>query len=427
MGVACATLISPAEGFADDGVRTESLQFHPGIALGAGFNTNVFRLAPDEGRSDIPRGAPHLSIVPELVIESHKEADTRFSFDASAAWRQYISSNRGIRKQTGFSTEAGLETEFNRDGEVGFTIREYIERLNEPAYAPNGEPINRIWNKLGFQLDLRPGARLLNASIGYDWNLFFYQSDQLNNLNKNLHEIAFETNWQFLPETALVVLLDYSIIRYFTEERREDVSNPGSVALKNTNSSPLRIQGGTRTKITPQISVTLVGGYGASHYEEGDNFEGPMGRGSLTYEFGRPDLDNRISLGYRRDFSDATLGNYYHYHRMFGRYQQEFVDGRLQLTIEGRIQPTVYPDIDATAAQTPDSPFVGLPSTLNDVLVGGESVLEWKIARWGSLRGSYQFQANFTSSDVAVAGTGTEQPGRRFRQHVIQLSTVFRY
>ncbi|TXC75698.1 hypothetical protein FRC91_09340 [Bradymonadales bacterium TMQ1] len=425
--VASAVLLTSASASAEwgDGVGGGNLRLHPGVTLGAGFDSNLYYSSSRESSSI--RQAPEGFVQPGLRLETPDPGMWDLNGDASVGWRQYLSSEETVAAQSGLSANLGANLTWNPRGAVSFRLSETFVRTNEAPSYESAESVNRIFNRAGAMLGFHPGGRVLETYLSYDFSL--YRHNIYKELDRHTHHIGWNGHWSFLPKTAFVASADYRRIGYESPVQGgpsgEVISADGR--LLNTNSNPLRLLGGLRGLITQRVTLGLQAGYGWGFYQDpnGPDFRGLLVKAEASYQFGPVDLDSRIRAGYQRDFADSTIGNFYTYHRALVGFQQGLVGGRLKLGVEADAQMRDYADLGVSRVQTQDNVII-IPENLSDLLVGVEGEASVELRRGWDLGLSYRFVSNFTKDVVQVEGPA-ESSVRDYQRHHVVLTTTLTY
>ncbi len=411
-----------------DGLKAGDLTLVPKLTLSGGYDSNVFRLAEGE-RDTYPNfdsaGSAKGRITPSLDISTPDDRFFVFNFGSSVTWEQYFNSSDSTRGQSGLSTDIGLGAALNKTGDFSLTIDESFERSNEPPPAPSEDSYNRYTNALGVAFGIHPGARIVDAELGYTWSRYWHETDELQVLNRSRHQFRLNTKYNFLPKTGLYLDATYGLIRYDDVTGLSSPSGPGNI-VTNVNSQPLRITGGLSGLITPRLSIKGGAGYGWSFYDAGEDFKGVIGSAALGYAYGRMDMNNVLQLGYKFSFDDFSLGNFYTNHRMFLKIKQNLVDKRLSLTGDVAFEIRDYSFDPSQFAQ-----LAGDENYDDQLLTAGAGV-DYKIKDWWSAGLNYDLRWNFTDNEFLFGDPADPQTPsvpvlRRYMQHQVFLSTTLRY
>ena len=421
--VAAAILLTASTAWGEwgDGIKGGPFVVHPGLTLSMGFDSNLYYGSQRE--EGTVRRSPEGMLEPSLAIQTDDPGSWDLEGEASVGWRQYLTDDETVRSQSGLSAALDGSATWNDDGAFSVRLSEEFVRTNETPNYATATPFNRIFNKAGIMFGLHPGGRILETYASYDFSL--YRHNLYSDLDRHTHDLGWSANWSFLPKTALVGEVDYRIIRYNQAVRGQDtVLNPEG-RLRNVNSTPLRLLGGVEGLLTPRISLGLRGGYAWAFYEEGEDFSGMLARLTASYQFGRIDYDNRLRIGYRRDFSDSSVGNFFTSHRAIAGYEQGFLGDELRLDLEVDAQIRDYAELGVDMAQT-ESAEVFYPDELNDLLLGITASVDYEIRNGWNVGARYNFRSNFTDDEIRVEGPGQDSI-RDYQRHHGLLTTTLRY
>jgi hypothetical protein len=418
----------PAAAQPGDGLKSSDGEWKltPALTLSGAYNSNIFRAGDSETLTNVEgeplvEGAPLVTIAPGLTITNPGAKNFLVDADASLKWEQYFGDDV-ILDQSGLSAKADLSGTLNPDGDLSLTLDENFTRTNFPSSFGGGETYNWIVNRAGATVGIHPDARILEVDLGYHWWLHAYQSNSLERLDRQEHRFDASIRWRFLPKTSLLAEADYGLVRW------KDSANPGSrddiqvPVLTNSNANPLRVQGGLSGLLTRRIAVRALAGYGWSMHEVGPSFDGVIGTAALAYTFGRLDLQNTLEIGYRRDFRDATLGNFYSSHVVFADIDAGLYDRLLSLHLGGRFEMRDYSqNLDGTQGEPGNS--------LNDELLVGVAGVRSNIDDWLLIGLEYNLRANLTEDSYSIPSIDGDQLNfvREYMQHVVTLSTTVQY
>ena len=330
---------APAEPRAGSGLGSGNLSFHPGLRLEAGFDSNVFF---DDEQEKITT-SPTLGVVPSIGLVTRRATNVDLQLDAELLYLQYFSDDQKVADQSGFTFDAKGQVTFNPNGAVALKISDSFTRSNEPPNGAGFESYNRISNTLAGAVVIQPGGKVLTAEVGGAFTLF--RHTYLTDLDRQTIGLDAKLKWKFLPKTAVMLQFDWDFNSYKVKDRtipfHDDDSLPSflepflnDTGIKNVNSQPLRIQGGVAGLLGRRFSVVLLGGWGKGFYDSGEDFSSVIGRVEGAYEIGPT---SRLRLGYMRDFSDSSFANFFAFHKVYGRYNQQF-GSRFEMGLEGAFQ-----------------------------------------------------------------------------------------
>lgn len=417
-GMICLTA-STAWGEWGEGVRGGPFVVHPGASLSVGFDSNVYYASQDEPQT--LRQAPEGVLEPRLTIETADPDRIDLSADAAVGWRQYFTDDDAVQNQSGLSASADVYSRFNPEGTLSLELSNEFTRTNESPNSAVSRTSNRIFNRSGAMVGLHPGAGLLETYGSYDFSI--YRHNLYSDLDRHTHHFGWDGHWSFLPKTSVTGEVDVRMIRYEQGFRGQNLSPEGR--LQNVDSNPVRALGGVEGLITPRITLGLRGGYGWARYEDGPDHSGILARVEASYQFGDVELDNRLRAGYKREFSDSSIGNFYTSHRGIAGYEQGFADNRLRLELQVDAEIRDYSDTGVDSAQSDEFQYE-FPDELADMLVGVEAGTRFEIRNGWDIAANYNFRSNFTDDEIVVLGPG-EDVIRDYQRHHVLLSTEIRY
>lgn len=413
--------VPTAEAEPGEGLKTESMVLSPSLTVTGAYDTNVFRLEPEESPNNDRLVAPILKVTPAFSLRTRDAVDIDFSLDGAVNYEKYFAPDTPqVAAQSGFSGEGGTSLTLNSDGAISFNIHDDIRYRAEPPSMPVARRTGRLYNKAGASIGVHPGDDVLRFDAGYDYELYrYYEDERLLDLDKDEHSFSLEGQYRFLPKTAFVARGDWKLIEYETGQRRDD--------LPNIESTPLRIMGGLSGLITRRFSVRLLGGYGHGMYDREDDFQSFIGDFQLAYRLGALDKGSRdsIFIRYERGFEDSTVTNFFAYHRGTAGYHQGVLDNRLELDLKLSIAREDYSDI--LIDQAVDNGNVAeFPNDLKDTRVIGDAGLTFNATKWLSFTGSYQYDQNITDTNYTYTGAAFD-PTRAYLRHYFSLSAKAKY
>ena len=300
---------------------SDSLVLHPGIQIGAGFDSNLFAAASGAIGAAYFMARPHLALStlpPQRLGDSprtlefrlHLAAGLRLPFALGGANQSEI-----LKNNYSVDVDGGIALSFFPRGAYAFDILANYARTSQLPWAisSNRSNINRDNARLALGLKLRPGGRRFEILIQYVPGLSMFESPTISGergyTEKNLvtNDIQLRLAWKFFPKTALYLNAHESIQTYVS---------PG--CSTPPNSYPVRAVLGMIGLITTKLSVDVNVGYGNTLIPSG-NAAGNCGYdaatdhkvvASLVVNW-RPTLLTNLQLGFRQDFGPALVGRYY--------------------------------------------------------------------------------------------------------------------
>ncbi len=279
---------------------------HVGIGAEAGYDSNVFYGATDAKGSAILRILPYAEVT-NTARNGAVPSELFFDLGAALTYREYLSSDPLIKEQRAFMPSVYGNLEFGKLQTLGLGVTESFNRSEDPPYlsVPSTQPIIRDINQATVGVRWAPGGGRLAGVLLYTNTIDAFETDNLRIANSMGHLLTLDMTWKWLPKTALVLQVSQGYISYF--------NNAANGASKAT-SFPFHAMVGLRGLITSKLTANILVGYANGFYDT--TRPGPSGfRGNFTAGVDlnyRPSLLTTIALGYRRDFVNAVLGDFYY-------------------------------------------------------------------------------------------------------------------
>lgn len=305
----------------------ESLVLHPSIAVGAGYDTNVFYASntvqtdPATGVQalDLAQGAfymlarPGIDLATRPAQRDNAPHNVDFRLFAGMPLRFLLSSDPDINKHYSIGVDSGLHLTLFPTGEWSFELFDNYVRTSEPPYAvvkaafdlAPGANIDTDQNQLGGALHWRPGGQRFETTLQYVFGAYYFESTPLAAKTNLYHDFQLRVKWNFFPKTALYVNASETINTYLNSQ----VTNAPPTAY------PLRAVVGLLGLITTQLRLNVNVGYGNSFtqdkpptYVNNTSYSSVVGLVELGW---KPGLLTDFTIGYRHDFAQALIGTYY--------------------------------------------------------------------------------------------------------------------
>jgi len=276
---------------------------HVGVGVEGGYDSNVFFSDTNASGSAILRVVPFLELnntnrqgmVPSTLF---------YDLGATLTYREYLSSDPDIKSQRAFQPGVFGTLEFGRQQSLGFAITEAYARTEDPPYIRGDQPITRDNNLATAAARWAPGGGRLAGVLRYTNTLDLFETENLKVANSVSHLMSLDVSWKWLPKTALVLQVSQGYIYYLNSQN--GVSKPSSF--------PFHAMVGLRGLITAKLIAAVLVGYANGFYDM--TRQGPTGlagnlsaNAEVTY---RPTMLTSMVLGYRRDFQNAVLGDFYY-------------------------------------------------------------------------------------------------------------------
>jgi hypothetical protein len=380
---------APATGYAiSDGVM-----LHMGVGAEGGFDNNVFYNDTQKASAGVLRVTPFL----ELTNTGRSgQAPSGLFFDARAAltYREYFSNDEDIKRLRAFMPLVNAVLEHNSRGTLVLAVTENYVRLEDAPYSrgtgPGTEVIVRDNNVASAQLRWAPGGGRLQGVLRYTNTWDRFDTPSLQGASSLGHEGMLDVSWRWLPKTALFFQARQGYIYYYNDDTTGGLTGtPG----RKPSSYPLRLLLGIRGLVTEKTAVTLQAGYHNSFYSSGPNTSGLLGSITVGAELTvTPTFNSRIIVGYRRDFQNSVIGNFYYNDSVYASaaHQTTF---RLNSQLFGRYEHRKFEGVAGAGTE---------PRIDDFVQVG--AMLDYFVKSWAYAGVSYALQMN--RSDFAPVGGG---------------------
>ena len=309
---------------------TEGTLLHAGAGAEGGYDSNVYYSGQGSATS---AGLVRATAFLEYTNASRTgEVPSSLFFDigASLQYREYLSDRVDARNRRAFMPQAGASLEFSGSQVVSLTLSDSFARTEDPPYRADDGPIIRNGNQALAQVRLAPGGGRLQGIIRYtnSIDVFSGSNTDYRYANSMSHEAMVDFSWKWLPKTAIFVQGRQGYIQYLdSSSTQTSVKRP---------SYPLRATLGLRGLITEKTTVGVALGYANAFYSSGESTGGFLGStyasADVTY---RPLLTTLVTLGYRHDFQNSLISNFYYMDGLYLTLQQQLV-GRISAGLSGR-------------------------------------------------------------------------------------------
>ena len=306
------------------GLRAGDLEFHPGIAAEAGYDSNYFLRAP----SETPLAAYRLRVTPSFTVstlgpqrrEGSPNAPSNLTFRGGA----YLSYNELIAADSKHSSElsdqrhvdVGSDLLLNifPQSRVGADTYLNFVHMVQPSNDTNTEnAFNRDSLRAGAGVSWRPGGGLFDWRLGYEFLYNYFEKSNFGYLNNYQNQVNMRGRWRFLPRTAVLYDGNYTWVSY---------PNPGT----QNDGSIVRSRIGLNGLVTTRLSLLAMVGWAGTFYDA-KNGQPPQQFDSLTAQAelkwflsgpqetlnpsSAPIGLSYASIGYIRDVANSYLGNFY--------------------------------------------------------------------------------------------------------------------
>lgn len=396
LGTASLSATAGAQAFDADraaregpGFKAGRLVLHPGVAVGGGYDSNVFLQSADELSSFI------------LVVQGYLDIATEGSArqsegDASAAGPQKIQFRGGIgadylhyftdRVSDAVGADGHINFSYNPSKVFSLVINDVFRRTVRPFSDPNtlqGPTISygRNMNTATLNLVGRSKSQVLEGTLGYTNSLEFFDANIYGYGNNVTHRVPASFSWLFFPTSALVYTIEYANQGFVNPT--EIATSPTLLSKNNRVSNLIGYNGA----ITERFSLTAMIGYAAGFYKIGQNFDDVIARVELRWQ-ARPTIG--VSLSYDRDVRPSYIGNFVLLNRLHASTTFTLM-GALQLGVKAWVS------FDKSGlALRPDGTLLGSDPFRKDIRVYAGIFGEYRFKPWLALFADLGYLADFT-------------------------------
>ena len=371
------------------GFKAGRLVLHPGVAVGGGYDSNVFLQSADELSSFILLVQGYLDIATEGSIRQSEG-------DAAAAEPQKIQFRGGIGVDfLHYFTERVGDT-FGADGHINFSynpskvfslvVNDVFRRTARPFSDPNtlqGPTISygRNMNTASLNLVGRSKSQVLEGTVGYTNSLAFFDANIYGYGNNFTHVVPATFSWLFFPTSALVYDVEYANQEFVNPT--EIATSPTLLSKNNRVSNMIGYNGA----ITERFSLTAMLGYAAGFYKIGQSYDDVIARVELRWQ-ARPTIG--VSLRYDRNVRPSYIGNFVRINRLHAS-STFMLMGALQLGVQAWVS------FDKTGlALSPDGTLLGDQPTRDSTRVYAGIFGEYRFKPWLALFADLGYLADFT-------------------------------
>jgi hypothetical protein len=317
-----------------------------------------------------------------------------YDLGASLTYREYLSNDATIRDQRAFMPSAYGNLQLSKMQTLGLMIADVYGRSEEPPYINTVplEPIIRDVNQASAVLRWAPGGGRIGATASYINTLDLFETQSLKVASSLGHLLSLDMSWKWLPKTALIAQVSQGYIYYLN-------SDPMTGAKKPT-SFPFHALGGLRGLITAKLTVNVALGYANGFYDTAR--PGPSGfRGNFSATADgiyHPTMLTTVAVGYRHDFQNAVLGDFYYVDAVYLNLGQA-IAGRLGLGITARYESREFQNIHLA-----DGSFI----SRHDNYWQAGANLDYHMKEWAYAGVAYSLMSNSSPYEPPTS----QDPGR---------------
>jgi Putative beta-barrel porin 2 len=393
------------------GIRVGDLELHPGVAVRAGYDTNIFRQRTNLVGSGILAVTPHLNIKTlggQRLLEGETGAAAqktpimpKVAFNAGLAGTFFYYFEDSAPANMEFDTDAVLSILPERP--IGFDVSANYVRTTRPFTRYGGSSDRNYYaeDRITPGLTLRGQSRsgVLKGAITYRPLIDLFENDAFNYLNSLNHEVSGRTAWKFLPYTALLYDAGVTMRRYF------DLTNPNStVRLSDSNAFQNRL--GINGNVTPFLALRALVGYAMGTYTDPvlNEYEDVVGEAAISYKVGA----HGVEVGYLRSVQASSIGGWMQEDRGFLE-ASTLLARVFAITLRGGAGRAHYGRaLDANGDPLGIDHNTGNPTDKrDDTRVDAGLHLEYRATNWFAITGDLSALVTLTDFDYPMTAPGT--------------------
>jgi hypothetical protein len=417
------------------GVRTGDVEWHPGIAVEGGYDSNYF-LRTDQtggacgaagcinGAPTAPvKGTPVMRVTPSLSLATlgpqRREGETNgespainFRLNASGTYREFF--GQLTPEQRNFSADVNSRLDILPERPFGGAIFASYDRTIQPD-SVTGDPdlsFNRDTVGVGAEVATQPGGGTLDWHFGYQFTDTIFEDAAGKPYANFVNQAYTRGRWKFRPRTALIYDGTVGFFHYVNPlAGGADAGAAGEISPL-LDSTPVRSRIGINGLITPRLSFLGMVGYGGSFFHPAtatDNvqqYDSVIGQTELKYyvtaqpgDAGATSLTlSSVAVGYARDFVNSYLADYYGSDRGYLKFSYFFA-GRALVSLEGGLGAIEYPTVTFIDPGTPAH------AAFTDVRVDATLYGEYRFTNYFGLNLTGKYTNNISSTVLDIGRT----------------------
>lgn len=362
---------------------SENAVLHAGVGVEAGYDSNVFY-------SEDAKSAPIVRVLPFLQLTNAGRGgkaprSVRADLTAHLQYRDYMSDDAEVKRQRAFMPTLSGTVDINSSQTFSLMVFDTFTRSEEPPYLPGDEPIVHDANFGGIDVRFGPSGRRFRFVLGYSNLLNYYENDTYSDSSYMHHTFKLDASWRWFPKTAVFVNVSQGIVTYLNRD--------------SGGSLPLRAVAGLRGLFTPKLAMQLAVGYMNGFYD-GVNTSGVLGSmaGNIEILY-RPTLTTRFTIGYRHDFQNTIVANFYYLDTAYVVLRQQ-IAGRLSLAASAKYEHRTFQGLAAT---------MGASTSRTDDFVQAGLQADYNIKDWFYFGAGYAMYVNGSDYSYMDPVSGTAQ------------------
>jgi hypothetical protein len=415
------------------GFQTGDLEWHPGIAVEGGYDSNYFLRS---SKTDVINGAPNAPVVgtpvmrvtPSLSLstigplrrEGQPSAPPVINFRLNAAGTYQEFFGQLQPEQRNFSVNSSARLDILPERPFGGALFASYSRIIQPNSVV-GDPdlsFNHDTVGAGAEVSTQPGGGTLDWHLGYQFSDTLFEENAGASYANLVNTFYTKGRWKFRPRTAIVY--DGTLAFFHYENPANVVAGTLTAGAISPlyDSVPLRTRIGINGLITPRLSFLGMVGYGGSFFVPATpngnppaQFDSVIGQAEfkfyLTAQPGDTGLTSltlsSIALGYSRDFATSYLADFYTSDRGYLKFSYFFA-GRALISLSGGVGAIEYPTFQLIGSTTNNPAFT-------DVRIDTTLYGEYRFTNYLGLTFTAKYTNNLSNEEIELPAAATGVPG----------------
>lgn len=334
-----------------DHIRVGDVTIAPDLDFGAEYRTNVYQHESE------PEGGVDMIIQPGLSIVVGND-NNEFSFGGEYRLKKYFDKNQtSLDRFNDFGVNASAH--LLKKSIIGFKIGDVATLRNNVAedVAADNPYHTQLNNTLNAAVSIQPGP-ILNFDLGGFWKFTDYRVPETGSIrndrhfnSRNIYGPSLDIKWKFFPSTAVVGNVQYLWHTWEDNWISSQTTTSSFIGdyLAVPDSQHFKFDLGLRGQLTKTIAVHAVAGYGVADYsvesvETSASNQAPEDPEEIDATLAGFDADasgldglrvdvgvewkfieqHKLSVNYRKDFTDSFFTNYAAYNQVSAVYAGQF-------------------------------------------------------------------------------------------------------
>lgn len=401
----------------------EKLELHPGLAVRAGYDTNVYKGddKPPPGQKAL--GAGLVAVSPYLALSTQGQVRATQGESANAVPEPLPVALRlgaGLTYAQYFSPKVpdhlldvdselylGILPSKPNNFVVAGTFTRSARPFGQAVYQARSSTYAVDIVKPSATLNLGTTSKVLTGSVTYAPSIRrFEDKKNFRFLSSFGQQVDAGIGWKFFPQTAIISALTYQTNKYTNVDEK-----PAGTGVLLSDGSAFKTRIGVNGAVTTNFIFRALAGYAVGFYDSKllEEFEDVIADVSLGYRIAQV---HTLSIGYNRDIVPSPGGAWVRTDRVNAGAGLKFADA-FGVTLEGGYGYLTYGDMvgladpDGNMAGVPDDQLKGLgrgsdPFKRRDNRVDAALRLQYDATTWLAIVADATVQAVMTDFDYAV-------------------------